>query len=185
MINLQVFVLSAEREKIEKAELNTLIAQAPSGEEILRRLGEYGSAHQAADFQTVWDLASEQEVTAGARVPTVQDIHVSSTGRVAPSISYVHIGTIFKTKPARWERSGDGWACDLAAELETSHVGESSVKVTEGIRLPTFNITKLEGRRRFQSGRPEYFLYRGAPAPPSEEGMVPVYVARVVLTRAE
>ena len=185
LINLQVFVLSAEREKIEKAELNTLIAQAPSGEEILRRLGEYGSAHQVADFQTVLDLASEQEISVGERVPILRDVQVNSIGRIVPSFSYGNIGMKFDTEPARWKRSSGGWVCDLEAELETCHIGESSVKVTEGMRLPTFNTTKLEGRRRFQSGQPEYFLCCGVPTPLSEEGTVPVYVARVVLTRVD
>lgn len=183
LVEVEVFALDADREKFDPVKLDELVAGAPSGAELLRRLSAYGNAYQVGAFKTAFNLTAEQSLEAGARIPAVQDIHVSPTGAVTPSVTYEEVGAIFKTKPGRWQRAGDAWVADLIFELEASAIGQSGVKVAGDIHLPTFTMISFEGQRRFQSGRSEYFLHRGAPVPPNEKGIIAVTVARALLTR--
>lgn len=104
-------------------------------------------------------------------------------GRDDSAITYERVGTILWLKPTRWERAGDRWVCDVDIKMDTAGIGESAVTTSQGIQLPTFSNAVFQGRQRFRSGLPEYFVCRGSPVPPNEDGLVQGYVVRCVLTR--
>ena len=184
-LRFEVFAVSAERAKIDTADLSGLLADSLTGEDVLRRLGRYGNAYQVSDIRAVLDLAEGGRLVTSARVPTVMDAIVSASGTVVPSVTYEMVGTILGLKPSRWERAGDRWASDVDIKMETSGIGESAVTTSQGIKLPTFANAMFQGRQRLQSGKPECFVCRGSPVPANENGLAQVYVLRCTLTREE
>jgi hypothetical protein len=184
-LRFEVFALSAKRSEIDKADLSELLAPSSAGGDILRRLSKYGEAYQASDIRAVLDLAEGGRLTTSARVPTVVDVVVSASGVAVPSITYEHVGTILWIKPTRWERAGDRWVSDVDMKVETAGINESAVVASQVVQLPMFANAAYQGRQRLQSGRPEYFVCRGSPVPAKADGIVPLYVVRCTLTRAE
>jgi type II secretion system protein D len=82
----------------------------------------------------------EATFTVGERVPTVQDIVVSSAGVVTPSVTYEEVGVILGVTPII---NPDGFVnLDIAPEI--SAIGTSSVTVSTGVTLPTFTQRKAE-----------------------------------------
>jgi hypothetical protein len=183
-LEFEAFSVSVERAAVEVADLNKLHAGAPSGAEILKRLGELGEAQRVTQFLATLDVAFPQRMVGGSRLPYVQDIHISRTGEVMPSVTYEEVGTILGTKAGRWERVGDHWVCDLGLKLQASTTAESGLEMPHNVQLPTFVTMSFDVQTRFQSGRAEYFLFRGEPGQ-GEKGKAPIWVARMVLTRPE
>jgi type II secretion system protein D len=79
-------------------------------------------------------------ITVGERVPTVQDIVVSSAGVVTPSVTYEEIGIILGVTPII---NPDGFV-NLDITPEISAIGTSTVTVASGVTLPTFTTRKAE-----------------------------------------
>ncbi len=82
----------------------------------------------------------EATFTVGERVPTVQDINISSTGQITPSVTYEEVGVILGVTPII---NPDGFV-NLDIEPEISAIGTSSVTVATGVTLPTFTQRKAE-----------------------------------------
>lgn len=82
----------------------------------------------------------DANITVGERVPTVQDITVSSAGVVTPSVSYEEVGVILDVKPIV---NPDGYV-SMEIEPEISSIGTSSVSVASGVTLPIFNERKAK-----------------------------------------
>src|SRR5690606_21792767 len=76
----------------------------------------------------------EANITVGERVPTIQDINISTTGFVTPSVTYENVGVILDVTPII---NPDGFV-NLHIQPEISAIGTSSVTVASGISLPTF-----------------------------------------------
>jgi len=76
----------------------------------------------------------EAKITIGERVPTVQDVVVSSAGVVTPSVSYEEVGVILEVTPIV---NPDGYVTMQIAP-EISSIGTSSVTISSGVTLPTF-----------------------------------------------
>lgn len=77
----------------------------------------------------------DAEITIGQRVPTVQDVVVSSSGVVTPSVTYEKVGVILKVTPIV---NADGYV-NLEVSPEVSQIGQSPVTISTGVSLPTFD----------------------------------------------
>lgn len=82
----------------------------------------------------------EANITVGERVPTVQDITVSSAGVVTPSVTYEDVGVILTVTPIV---NADGYV-SMAIKPEISSIGTSSVSVASGVNLPIFTQRSAE-----------------------------------------
>lgn len=82
----------------------------------------------------------EANITVGERVPTVQDITVSSAGVVTPSVTYEDVGVILTVTPIV---NPDGYV-SMVIRPEISSIGTSSVAVASGVNLPIFTQRSAE-----------------------------------------
>jgi type II secretion system protein D len=82
----------------------------------------------------------DANITVGERVPTVQDITVSSAGVVTPSVTYEEVGIILDVTPII---NPDGYV-NMQITPEISAIGTSSVTVASGVSLPTFTERSAE-----------------------------------------
>jgi len=82
----------------------------------------------------------DANITVGERVPTVQDIVVSTGGFVTPQVNYEEVGVILDVTPII---NPDGYV-NLQIKPEISSIGTSSVTVATGVTLPTFTERSAE-----------------------------------------
>jgi type II secretion system protein D len=82
----------------------------------------------------------DANINVGSRVPTIQDINISSTGFVTPSVSYENVGVILDVTPII---NPDGFV-NLKIAPEISSIGTSSVTVASGVSLPVFETRSAE-----------------------------------------
>lgn len=82
----------------------------------------------------------EANITVGTRVPTVQDVVISTGGVVTPSVTYEKVGVIMTVTPIV---NSDGYV-SMEIKPEISSLGTSNVTVASGVTLPTFNERSAE-----------------------------------------
>ncbi|GMU21104.1 MAG: hypothetical protein AMXMBFR13_11980 [Phycisphaerae bacterium] len=184
-VQVELFTASCDPQKLTALDLSDLNQRAPSGAEILETLEACGEAYQLGGLDASFDLSAGFKSTSGQRVPSVQDVNVSSTGMVTPSVTYEEVGTIITIKPGRWRHDSGDWAADVMMEIQASAIGKSGVEVAAGVTLPTFTQFEVERQVNVVSGRPQYLFASGAPSPPGLDGRASVCVVRLVLTRLE
>ncbi len=175
------FQLVAAGSKLSELDTTALTTDRPSPSELLKRLSAQGDALQTFTGTFAVSKDGKMQLLAGQRVPTVQDVVVSSRGQVTPSATYEEVGNIMKLDGLTWK---DGIARGQLT-FEASGIGSTSVEITAGIKLPSFTQWKLIQDQSFRNGVPEYFVMRGSPSPPKPEANTMLYVFRLVLTRGE
>lgn len=84
--------------------------------------------------------SQQATITVGERVPTIQDINISSTGQVTPSVTYEEVGIKLEVTPII---NPDGFV-NLKIKPEISAIGSSSVSVASGVTLPTFTTRNAD-----------------------------------------
>jgi hypothetical protein len=183
---LSVLQLSASNATISALELPALTAGRPPRDELLKRLSGHGDAVELGAGTFTFDPATARtKMSFGERVPSVQDVVVSPSGVVTPSVTYEEVGTILEFAGSEWRETDGAWVIRHHFELEASGIGESGVAMPGKFSLPTFYHWKTEQDYVFRSGEPVYFTFRGPPTPSGKpDGKATLVVARLCLTRS-
>jgi type II secretion system protein D len=82
----------------------------------------------------------EADIQVGSEIPVVNDIAISGTGTVTPSVTYEEVGIGLNVTPII---NPDGYV-NMQINPEIDSVGESSVSIASGVSLPTFNNRTVE-----------------------------------------
>src|SRR5262249_42606165 len=150
-------------------DLNSICADLPSAADLLKRLNAVGDAFDSSAIAFGFDAANGTAVSYGASVPSVTDVNIGRGGRVTPSITYKNIGSMLRIGGMTWSDHGRDAKTSTRLEIESSGLAQSSVIVSNGVRLPAFNQLRIAQSQEFRSGVPEYLILRGPAGPGTSE----------------
>ena len=184
-VQIDLFELACTTDQLIKLNPDALYGadgEGCSGAEVLKQLGEWGTARLLVRVDNVVDLAHESSLTHGKRVPTVQDMVVGTGGKVTPSVSYQQVGVRAKIR-GMWHDC-DGLArADLECAIELSSVTRSSTEIGAGVKLPVLGEFEIAQHIFVTSGKPVFIVSNDVPMPGDGPVQTVVTVLRLMATR--
>ncbi len=165
---VELLALECPMAALSRLDFADLAGRAQTGEQVLAELRKLGKVELRRWLETTLDdLDEELSMTSGQRLPTVQDLTISRSGQITPSISYKEAGTILDLR-GRWLSGDRAKQAMLNISLEDSGIVDSPVALPAGTRLPCFTQAKHEQAVRVASGRP--LILAGSGAEPAGDG---------------
>lgn len=183
LLQVDAYQVETTRDQAAAVDLGEIGQGNPERTEILRRLGEFGTARLVMRFESKVDLSAPVSFTNGSRVPVVQNLSISTGGNVTPSVSYHDVGTILNISGS-W-REDRATTADLKVKFELSSVGKTSVEIGSGVRLPSFNTLEINQSLKLENGRPILIMTSDVPEPGDENGKTVLTLLNVMAQRLE
>ena len=186
-LQIDVFQLATTGDQLVRLNVDQLSVDQGTGKplaaaEVLKRLGELGTARLSVRIDTVADLSAEIELVCGKRVPTIAGMNIRKGGKSVPSVNYEDVS--FRASIIGSWREGTAPAVGhIQCGIRFSTAVPSSVDVGEGVTLPTLANFNIEQKVRLISARPVLIVANDMAVPTDPKGQTSVMVIRLTATR--
>lgn len=182
-LQIDAFQLRLTAEALAEFDLDGATRGASTAAEVLKKLNGVGAARILLRIDEQVNPLHDFHLTNGSKVPVVQDVVVSKTGAVTPSVKYEGVGYVLRWRGAWSEapRSRGG----VTFILEMSDILKSSRELTTGVSLPMFTETKMDKTLAVQSGVPVYTMLSYRPDGEDAGADVQMLIVRMVVTRLD
>ncbi len=182
-LQIDVFELSCTSAQLAEFNLDQVGQGNPGAPEVVKRLGQLGTARVLLRYDNIVDLAANTSVGTGMQVPAVKDIVLGSDGNFAPSVAYESIGFTGVIN-GLWVDTVDPFQAQINMRFECSDLSDKNLRVADKADIPMFTQRLLiEQTRMLKSGEPTWLSCNDLhlSAPPNAE--TKLTVIRLVATR--
>ncbi len=180
-VQIDVFELRCQSDRLAKLNLARLTKDNPAGSAVLERLGTLGSVRLLARIDNTTDLANESALTRTAQVPVVQNVVVPTSGPAEPSVDYRSAG-LTMTLSGSWQDEEPDHAA-IRCGLELFGIAASSIEIASDTPMPAFVKISINRNLVARSGQAVWTLSNNLPASEDAKGMTSAAIVRMVFTR--
>ncbi len=181
-LQIEFYQLTCAENALAELDVRRLCEQERTIAAVLNRLKALGEARLVTRADTVLDLAQENQLTEGTRLPVVQDVNVNKEGRTTPSISYQEVG-MRASLSGSWEETDPGDTAIVRCRIELSSLGKTGVSASQGVTLPEFRQWKIDQTIGLKSGRPVMLMSNSQVSPSDEQRRISATLMRLTVTR--
>lgn len=161
-LRLDIFRLQCTPEQGRKFSLDDVEKKAGTVDSLMDALKDVAKVDLLYRIDEQVDLGVNTNLVIGENVPVVQNVLVSKSGQVTPSVTYRDVGCILDIS-GKWREDGTaGNAADVKMNLEISQVEKSSTTLAGGVILPNFTQAKSEKHVVAPSSHAILFTVQGA-----------------------